>query len=558
MLVALAALALFELFAIRSSATQARSSLAEAVTALARGETKVGVEFLASARSAVDEATSRSQRPHLRLAQVIPYFGTDIKVVRSSVAAASEVTAAIELIAEHLDSPHDPVYDAGQVDSEAAQALAIKWQGAAALMQTASDRMDSIPQAHFESVTSAAAEVTQRAGQGAIVFEAMAVALDKVFVGAVGDDPLHVLFVFTNGAELRALGGVPVFLARIDVTNGRVRLGEVIPTPAAHPSQPVESPVDFDALFGGFAASRLWSNLTMSPDGPTVGEVGARMYAARTGITPDVVIVTDLVATGNLLAAFPNLEVDGAPFEPTTLATDFLYATYRDYPDGTEQNAYLVGVFADVFGQVISAQPDGTALVTAVGKGIEEGRWMAWSPDSALQEAFVVTGAGHHLPTDAPGRVDVTVQNFAATKLDLFTDVTTDLELETLGCALVGHLEITITESAPAQQRAVLAYGAPANRWWVNVYFSPDASVKHLLVGEEPTTGGLGSWEGRPVASILVNAPLGGSNTVGVEWVEPLPRDGTVTVSTNATVDQPRRETLTTVPASGNCPGLQR
>ena len=127
------------------------------------------------------------------------------------------------------------------------------------------------------------------------------------------------------------------------------------------------------------------------------------MYQERTGTEPDLVVVADLVATGDLLSAFPGVTVDGTLFDAQSLATDFLYQTYQDHPDRAEQNRYLVGVFTQVFGQVVAIHPDGPALVGApYRRRPRRGGSMAWAPDPAIEEGLAEPGIGRVSPTERP------------------------------------------------------------------------------------------------------------------------------------------------------------
>jgi hypothetical protein len=202
---------------------------------------------------------------------------------------------------------------------------------------------------------------------------------------------------------------------------------------------------------------------------------------------------------------------------------------------------------------LVRSEFDVSDLLRVTAAAVESGRLMAWSPDPDVQAGIVVSGAAHPLVEGSPGRVDVTVQNFGATKLDVYTKVETELDVELLGCAAVGRLDVTITESTPPDRREVLAYGAEENRWWVNVYLSEGASPRGYWEDGEPAGGDLAGWEGRPVASMLIDAPLGGSTTASVEWIEPLPPSGTITVATAATVSQPAASTQIQVPSEGSC-----
>lgn len=117
----------------------------------------------------------------------------------------------------------------------------------------------------------------------------------------------------------------------------------------------------------------------------------------------------------------------------------------------------------------------------------------------------------------------------------------------------MGRVEVSLAESTPSFLRPLLNYGARTNRWWVNFYLPPGSRLQRLLENGSETTGGSGTWEERPFASVFVEAPLGGTATAGVEWLAPIPESGSVTVALPATVSQPAEELAFEVPPVEGC-----
>jgi hypothetical protein len=530
------AIAATDLLGIRADAGTYRAALRATVAHLARGDVASAQNSLTDARREIASAMAHAQSPALALAAGVPVVGPDVRVAIAGVEAASDVTRAAELVVDYMSVPHDPLYEAGSVDPAVAADLAAMWAEAEGLLAGALTRMEETPEPRRADVAEAAAEVTLRARQGVAATRTLGEFASRMAEAATGGEPLRTLVVFANGAELRATGGVPVFLARFDLTD-EIELSDLTPTPGAHPADAVEAPEQFLDLFGEFIPSRLWSNLTLSLDGPTIGEIGAEMYEAVAGVEPDLVVVIDLVTAGFVLDAFPGLRLEGEEFDPITLATEFLVDSYRLYPDGTEQNEYLLEVFREVFDQLTDLQPDGVKLLKAVQQAVQHGRIVAWSPDPDIRAGLEVAGLTKPLGEE-PGRVEVAVQNFGANKLDLFTILDADLTTETVGCALRHRLEVEARDWTPQQIRPLLQYDAEENRWWANLYLPPQAQVQALYSNGEETTGGLGTWNGRPVASVFTESSFGGSATVGVEWLEPIPASGAVTVVLPATVNE--------------------
>lgn len=540
--------------AIQASAAEGRSDLGLAVTALARGEASLAIDGLAGARAAVDDASARADGPAVRLAQFVPFLGREVRVTRQAVAAASEITSAVEAVGVYLSIPHDPMFDSGAFDPVATEKLAGAWAQAEMLMASAADRMQGTAPARTTAVSEAAADVALRANQGKVATTAVGSLLDAMLEGANGGDPFNALVVLTNGAELRGLNGTPAFLIRVEVADGGVRVSEVRPTGADPAPAGIAMPAEFENLFGDAARELWWANLTLTPDGPTVGELATTTVELE-GSAPDVVVVADLVATGALLAAFPNLEIDGEPLRAGTIATDFLFESYATYPAAADQNRYLAGVFSTMFEHVLTTPPPANHLLQEAQRAITQRRLTLWSRHPDIQAAVVQLGAAHPVAPSAPGTVEIAVQNLERSKLDMYTrfDAAIRIETELSTCLAYGRLDLAVIEEAPPRRLPILAHGSDANRWLVNAYLPSGATEPSIHVDGEPAAPALGTWGDRPVVSAPAQAAHGDRVGLVIEWVQPIPPSRVVTVKLPTTVQTAQWQVQAEVPVPEGC-----
>jgi hypothetical protein len=476
----------------------------------------------------------------------VPFLGREIRVVDASLASASEVATALQLTTEYILSPHEPIFRGGTIDSASARDLAAVAGEAEELMSSAFERMSSAPTARVESVTVMASDLTERSRQGVAVTSALNRSLLAVAEAADGGDPFRALFVVTDGASLRAFGGVPLALVEGVIDGNGIGL-EAVTDPAEANIVIPDAVLD---VIGTDPVDASWAWLTAFPDGPTVARTAADAVTARSGDESDVVFVLDLVAAGHLLNGFAELRLDGRGFDPTTLGGEVALEAHRDHPDHASRHEYVAGALSRLLEQAIERGPRPRNLFRSIRRILEQDRIVAWSPHPELQAAFEAEGVDMALGAEA-GRVDVAVLNTAGSRLDLFTTLAADLEVEPEGCQIRGRLLLSVEESAPESLVPALSSGAAANAWRLDVYLPPGAEVISSSADGEP--GPVTRWVDRPVVSLDLATGFGGGTSAEVEWLGPAPEDGIVVVKVPATVSKGAQQVEVEVPPLEGC-----
>ena len=173
-----------------------------------------------------------------------------------------------------------------------------------------------------------AAEVDQLVGQ-----TDRAVTAVRLAPSMLGSDGPRTYFVaFTTPAEARGLGGFMGTWAELRADGGRLevaRTGQTNDlTGAMRAARPVlDGPADYVARYGRFGAGvdgepvtvDFWSNITMSPDFPSITEVIAQLYPASGGSEIDGAIAVDVESLARFLELTGPVQVDGP--EGTILLT---------------------------------------------------------------------------------------------------------------------------------------------------------------------------------------------------------------------------------------------
>jgi len=160
-------------------------------------------------------------------------------------------------------------------------------------------------------------------------------------------------------------------------------------------------------------------------------------------------------------------------------------------------------------------------MISGIRRAIIERRVAAWTGDPSEQQAFATLGANGALQDGDPGDLDVVVQNFAANKIDIFTDTQIDVTAETSGCLVTIESAVSLTNLAPPEAiRLPVAHYGIEGRWWVSFFLPRDATVVSMTADGQPTGGTMDTEVGRPVVSVLVTAPPEGTTTVTVTYQE--------------------------------------
>lgn len=543
LLLAAGAVVTVGLLAVRSASVDARTSLSESVTFLSEARYEEADQRLTQARDHIGQAVDHLDGFGMAIGRQIPFLGQEIRVMDASLTSASEIAAAMQQMTGYVLSPHDPVFSGQSVDAPSARTLAGVAAEADALMVSAMERMEAAPDARVESVAVMEADLTERARQGVAVTRALHASLTAIAGAAEGGTPFRALFLVTDGATLRPLGGVPLAVIEGRIDSGGIRVGAVTDPSSLDVVLPDEV-----AAIVGTDPEPAWEWLTALPDGPTTAAVAA----TATGDEADVVFVVDLVAAGRLLDAFADLRQDHRGFDPLDLSSVVALEAHRDIPDDAERRRHLAGILDHLLGQAVERGPRPRDLYRSIRRILDEDRIVAFSSRPEYQAVFEAEGVDMALGS-SPGRVDVAVSNTAGTRLDSFTDLDALVEVGPEECRLHSRMLFAIEAAPPPDLVDPLSSGSDRNEWRLNVYLPPGAELTAVTSDGEPVAPDTVEWEGRRVAAIDLASEFGEGTSAEVEWLGPLPDDGLFSVHLLATVSRGAQLVTVEIPAIDGC-----
>ncbi len=486
----------------------------------------------------IDELCSSMKKetssPVWTMASFIPVYGSDINAARTMVDALSDVSSgALVPMADNLaQATPGKLFQDGTINVPALQAVADSLSDSSKVFKSANEKIQGIGDTHIAQVT----ELVDKAKDGFATLDGAVDAAEKVapvlpqMLGANGQTRNYLMYAMNN-VEIRACGGFGGSQGLISVTDGQMSIGEFVPRIGLSEDEAVESVDEEDeALFGNH--SNLYnSGNTYSPDWPRNSQRVAALWKSQYGQDVDGVIGIDPVFLQYLLGLVGNVSLpDGTVVDGTNAAKVLMHDVYWNYPV-EESDGIFASVASAAFDKILGGigDVDVTKLVSAVERGAEEGRLIAWMRNDDEQNAIKETGIDASLPDPDDPSADpvagVYFNNLSFSKLDWYLNADTQIGQGVKNGDGTCSYRITVTlTNIMTQEEAgklpdYVAASAPDaarddERLNVSLFAPTGGNISDLTV--EGTQFGLGAatWHGIPFYSGTVDLHAGETTTI--------------------------------------------
>lgn len=486
----------------------------------------------------IDELCSSMKKetssPVWTMASFIPVYGGDINAARTMVDALSDVSSgALVPMADNLaQATPGKLFQDGTINVSALQAVADSLSSSSKVFKGANEKIQGIGDTHISQVT----ELVDKAKDGFATLNGAVDAAEKVapvlpqMLGANGQTRNYLMYAMNN-VEIRACGGFGGSQGLISVTDGQMSIGEFVPRIGLSEDEAVESVDEEDeALFGNH--SNLYnSGNTYSPDWPRNSQRVAALWKSQYGQDVDGVIGIDPVFLQYLLGLVGNVSLpDGTVVDGTNAAKVLMHDVYWNYPV-EESDGIFASVASAAFDKILGGigDVDVTKLVSAVERGAEEGRLIAWMRNDDEQNAIKETGIDASLPDPDDPSADpvagVYFNNLSFSKLDWYLNADTQIGQGVKNGDGTCSYRITVTlTNIMTQEEAgklpdYVAASAPDaarddERLNVSLFAPTGGNISDLTV--EGTQFGLGAatWHGIPFYSGTVDLHAGETTTI--------------------------------------------
>ena len=296
---------------------------------------------------------------------------------------------------------------------------------------------------------------------------AQAVERAPALLGA--DGPRRYFIAFTTPAETRGLGGFMGNWTELTADDGRIRVSDSGRTSdlnlAGDDARLITGPDDWLEMWGpygfdngpdGTTGRVPWSNITISPQFPSTGQVIAELYPQSGGRTIDGAFALDPYAVAGLVGFTGPIRVDGVDgVLNKDNVVDFLLVDQYE-AENDERIDLLEEVSKETIRLLLTeALPGPVVVADALGPLVDEGRIVGWAAASDEQEYFADLGLTGSLPSiDRSDGIAVVFNNAGANKLDVYLerDVAYEARIDTATGAATATATVTLTNNGPSSR----------------------------------------------------------------------------------------------------------
>ena len=275
------------------------------------------------------------------------------------------------------------------------------------------------------------------------------------------------LLLLGNNAEMRAGSGMFLTVGTVSVSDGRLSVGEIVPTFDFQLAESVPVEGDLADRWGWLEPGREWRNLGVSPRFDVTAPLAARMWAEARGQTVDGVLAVDVVALEALLAATGPVEVEGQTIDADSVVQDLLHDQYLGLDDGqfdvaqAERRGRLGGVARAALEALERPELDATLLAEELAGAARGRHLLAWSPDAVVQQGWEAMGLEGAV---GPDDLLVAVLNRGGNKLDPYLQVTGEITVERGPDVTAVSVEVTLENTVTAGEPPYILGPSPPRR----------------------------------------------------------------------------------------------
>ena len=420
---ATAALAYRDLQAARGSFDVAAEQLRDNDLVAAEDTLRDGVELAGSAASSLE-------LPHLAPLRVVPIVAENLETTTILSRAARDAGAAsadvLEATIGIVESDRPVVLGRAALDH--LDALSPVLRELSDALDRTSDEVRAAPDGQLIGAVERARSRFLEVVDPAVESMQIAADLAEVMPGFLGgSEPRTYLIGAASLSELRASGGLLGSWSLLVAEEGDLRFDEFSPIGDLDPQGAEAAPpsTEFAARYGRFGALREWRNTNLTPDFPTAAQVMLELWETQGGEPLDGVIITDTVTFQRIVERSGPIDVPGLVTLTAENTLDFVgVEAYAAFEDQAERKEVLGGVATSAFERMfdVLSGDDLRATVASFDDLAQGGHLRVYARDQATQSVLRRAGLGGELPDTDGEFAGIYVSNFAANKVDFFTE----------------------------------------------------------------------------------------------------------------------------------------
>ena len=415
---------------------QSAAATATTIPDLVRtGDSEAAVEAARQFQNDVNAAAASTSDPVWRLAEYVPWLGSNFHAVRvmSEVAADIASVAVVPLAAAAADIDLSALgFRDGGIDVAPLAQSAPALEKANAGLHRAVERINGLEPPSIPVVADAVGQLRNVAVDAAAIVDGLdrAAAILPAMVGT--DEPRTYLLLVLNNAESRSLAGIAGAGAVLRFENGRVTIERAVSSADfdVSPDPVVGLSPATTALFGDLPG-RFIQNTASAFDFSETASAAAGIWRLSSGQSVDGVIAIDAVSIGYLLEATGPLQAGPFTLDADNAVPTLLADAYAQIADPSEQDEAFASVAQAIFETLSSGGADANVLLSALGRSTEEHRLHVWSARPEEEARIEGTALATMLPADEDtARVGVFFNDVTGAKLDYYATPSTTVTVD--------------------------------------------------------------------------------------------------------------------------------
>lgn len=386
-LIAYAAYMGYSALKVKRGVEQAVQGASAVSSAIQSGNTQAAQSAIAQFSQGIDEAYRQTSQPAWAVPTFIPYYGTDVSVVRNVIEILNTIsdqalpelsTSAANLNIDSISIKDSTISMPGLAES--AEGLA----HASTVLNDANVELNNLPTPHIAMLANALDQATAKFGSIANlvdVFSRIAqVAPNMLDLG--NSSPRTYLVIAQNNAEVRPTGGLPASWGTLSVRGGAISISDFVPeTQLPLLDRPIlEETTEEKGLFGEKLVTTP-HDVNFTPDYPRAAQLAQAMWKNAKQQDTDGVIMIDPVLLQDLLKITGGMTTSaGTRLDGTNTVQYLLHDTYYENLTPDEQDRVFSSVAHDAFQHIVSsANGKSSALLQAVMTSTSNGHLKIWS-----------------------------------------------------------------------------------------------------------------------------------------------------------------------------------
>lgn len=528
--------------AARTTAEQGIDAARGALTAARSGDAVVASSGFQQAAALLRTANQELRSPRAVFGRFLPVVAPNLRAARELTGAGADVAsrAASAVAAVDFSGLREPD---GRIDVERIAALRTPVSEARDAVERALVSLDAINgpwtagAIRTQALSLRKELVTARlsSGDAAAVLDALPDLLGR-------SGPRRYLIVVPTPAEARGSGGLIGNYGEITVDDGRIELSrfgrtiELNQNGIPGPQRVLVAPADYLRRYAPFEVSRLWQNVTLSPDFPSSAEAMASLYPQSGGSEIDGVISADPFALAAILRLTGSITLEGWP-QPITAEnapTTLLHDWYSQLTEARNRERIdLQGrVASEAWSRLLHLPlPALQTLASTFAAPARDRHLQLWAkraPEQAFFRQIRVDGAMGPLAGDGFAAV---TNNAGANKIEWYLhrtisyDATVDLTAGTVRAIATIDMQNDAPASGEARYLIGNAAAPPAPDGTSVQYLSlySPLQLRHASFDGVPLETTSDTELGRNVYSAWIRIPPGGHGVVSAEFEGTLP-----------------------------------